>query len=100
MLPWVDMTWTIVLTMVIGAIMASAFPAILVYALELLPGNIGMTAGLFYGATFGLGALSAAALGMIADWTSIATVYKLCAFLPLLGLLAWFLPEIESRVVK
>ena len=99
-LPWVDMTWTIVLTMIIGAVMASAFPAILVYALELLPGNVGMTAGLFYGATFGLGALSAAALGMIADWTSIATVYKMCAFLPLLGLLAWFLPHIETRMVK
>lgn len=100
LLPWVDMTWTIVLTVVIGAVMASAFPAILVYALELLPGNVGMTAGLFYGATFGLGALSAAALGLLADWTSITIVYKLCAFLPLLGLLAWFLPPIESRIVK
>jgi FSR family fosmidomycin resistance protein-like MFS transporter len=94
-LPWVDLTWTIVLTIVIGAIMASAFPAILVYALELLPGKVGMTAGLFYGVTFGLGALSAAALGQLADWTSIETVYRLCAFLPVIGLLAWFLPPIE-----
>lgn len=96
MLPWVGLAWTIVLTMAIGAIMASAFPAILVYALELLPGKVGMTAGLFYGVTFGLGALSAAALGHLADWTSIATVYQICAFLPLLGLLAWFLPAVEG----
>ncbi len=94
-LPWVGLTWTIVLTIVIGAIMASAFPAILVYALELLPGKVGMTAGLFYGVTFGLGALSAAALGHLADWTSISFVYQMCAFLPLLGLLAWFLPTVE-----
>jgi FSR family fosmidomycin resistance protein-like MFS transporter len=100
MLPWVDLTWTVVLTILIGAIMASAFPAILVYALELLPGNVGMTAGLFYGVTFGLGAVSAAALGQLADWTSITIVYELCAFLPLLGLLAWFLPPIEPRIVR
>jgi FSR family fosmidomycin resistance protein-like MFS transporter len=100
LLPWVDLTTTVVLTILIGAIMASAFPAILVYALELLPGNVGMTAGLFYGVTFGLGALSAAALGKLADWTSIGIVYDLCAFLPLLGLLAWFLPPIEPRLVR
>jgi FSR family fosmidomycin resistance protein-like MFS transporter len=94
-LPWVGLGWTIVLTILIGAIMSSAFPAILVYALELLPGKVGMTAGLFYGVTFGLGALSAAALGQLADWTSIETVYRVCAFLPLIGLLAWFLPAIE-----
>jgi FSR family fosmidomycin resistance protein-like MFS transporter len=95
-LPWVNLGWTIALTILIGGIMSSAFPAILVYALELLPGNVGMTAGLFYGVTFGLGALSAAALGQIADWTSIETVYQMCAFLPLIGLLAWFLPKIEA----
>jgi FSR family fosmidomycin resistance protein-like MFS transporter len=96
-LPWVGLGWTIALTMLIGAIMASAFPAILVYALELLPGKVGMTAGLFYGVTFGLGALSAAALGYLADWTSIGTVYRMCAFLPLIGLLAWFLPAVENE---
>jgi len=96
-LPWVGLGWTIALTVLIGAIMSSAFPAILVYALELLPGKVGMTAGLFYGVTFGLGALSAAALGQIADWTSIETVYQLCAFLPLIGLMAWFLPKIDDR---
>lgn len=98
LLPWADLTWTVVLTILIGAIMASAFPAILVYAMELLPGKVGMTAGLFYGVTFGLGALSAAALGKIADWTSISAVYQMCAFLPLLGLLAWFLPPAGPRV--
>lgn len=96
-LPWVDLGWTIALSILIGGIMSSAFPAILVYALELLPGKVGMTAGLFYGVTFGLGAVSAAGLGQIADWTSIETVYQMCAFLPLIGLMAWFLPKIDDR---
>jgi FSR family fosmidomycin resistance protein-like MFS transporter len=94
-LPFANLFWTAVLTIVIGMIMASAFPAILVYALELLPGKVGTIAGLFYGVSFGLGALSAALLGELADITSIATVYRLCAFLPLIGLLTWFLPKIE-----
>ena len=92
MLPYANLFWTAVLTVIIGFIMASAFPAIMTYALELLPNRVGMTAGLFYGVAFGLGALSAAALGYLADLTSIETVYRLCAFMPLLGLLAWFLP--------
>jgi FSR family fosmidomycin resistance protein-like MFS transporter len=96
-LPFANLFWTAVLTIVIGMIMASAFPAILVYALELLPGKVGMVAGLFYGVSFGLGALSAALLGELADLTSIATVYRLCAFLPLIGLLTWFLPVLERR---
>ena len=96
-LPFANLFWTAVLTIVIGMIMASAFPAILVYALELLPGKVGMIAGLFYGVSFGLGALSAALLGELADLTSITTVYRLCAFLPLIGLLTWFLPVIERR---
>jgi len=94
-LPFADLLWTAVLTVIIGMIMASAFPAILVYALELLPGRIGMIAGLFYGITFGLGAVSAAMLGELADVTSIETVYRLCSFLPLIGLVTWFLPDIE-----
>jgi FSR family fosmidomycin resistance protein-like MFS transporter len=94
-LPFANLFWTAVLTIVIGMIMASAFPAILVYALELLPGKVGMIAGLFYGISFGLGALSAALMGELADHTSITFVYRLCAFLPLLGLLTWFLPKIE-----
>ncbi len=96
-LPYVGLVPTIVLTIVIGMIMASAFPAILVYALELLPGKVGMIAGLFYGVSFGLGALSAALLGKLADWTSITTVYGFCAYLPLLGLVTWLLPDIERK---
>jgi MFS transporter, FSR family, fosmidomycin resistance protein len=95
LLPFANLFWTAVLTIVIGMIMASAFPAILVYALELLPGKVGMIAGLFYGVSFGLGALSAALMGELADHTSIEFVYRMCAFLPLLGLLTWFLPKIE-----
>jgi FSR family fosmidomycin resistance protein-like MFS transporter len=94
-LPFANLFWTAVLTILIGMIMASAFPAILVYALELIPGKVGMIAGLFYGVSFGLGAVSAALLGELADITSIATVYRICAALPLLGLLTWFLPQIE-----
>jgi FSR family fosmidomycin resistance protein-like MFS transporter len=95
LLPFANLFWTAVLTIIIGMIMASAFPAILVYALELLPGKVGMIAGLFYGVSFGLGALSAAIMGEIADHTSIEFVYAMAAFLPLLGLLTWFLPKIE-----
>lgn len=94
-LPYADLFWTAILTIVIGMIMASAFPAILVYALELMPGKVGMIAGMFYGVSFGLGALSAALLGELADVTSIETVYRLCSLLPALGVLTWFLPDIE-----
>jgi FSR family fosmidomycin resistance protein-like MFS transporter len=96
-LPHVDFFWTGVLTVIISMIMSSAFPAILVYAIDLMPGRLGMVAGLFYGLTFGLGALSAALLGLLADATSIALVYQVCAFLPFLGLLTWFLPDIERE---
>jgi FSR family fosmidomycin resistance protein-like MFS transporter len=95
LLPYVNLFWTVALTVIIAMIMASAFPAILVYALELLPGRVGMIGGLFYGLTFGLGGLSAALLGEIADHTSIATVFQICAFLPLIGFLTWFLPDIR-----
>ena len=96
-LPYVNLLWTGIFTVIIAMIMASAFPAILVYAMELLPGKVGMIAGMFYGLSFGLGGLSAALLGELADITSIATVYHLCAFLPLLGLLTWFLPDIRRQ---
>lgn len=95
-LPHANLFMTIVFTAIIGAIMASAFPAILVYAIDLMPGKIGVIAGAFYGVSFGLGALSAAGLGVLADLTSLGTVYNLCAFLPLLGLLTWFLPPAQS----
>ncbi len=99
MLPFANLFWTGVLTVIIGFIMASAFPAILTFAIDMMPARVGMTAGLFYGVAFGLGALSAAALGVLADWTSIETVYRVCAFLPLLGLAAWFLPPVEQHKV-
>jgi MFS transporter, FSR family, fosmidomycin resistance protein len=96
LLPHVNLFWTGTLTVVIAMIMASAFGAILVYAMELLPGRVGLIAGLFYGLSFGLGGISAALLGEVADRTSIATVFNFCALLPAVGLLAWALPEIKS----
>lgn len=95
-LPYVGLTASVVLIVLIGMIMASAFPAILVYALDLLPGKVGMVAGAFYGLTFGLGALSAAMLGKVADLTSLSAVYVACSYLPLIGLMTWFLPRLEA----
>ena len=97
LLPYVSLTWTVVLTVVISLIMASAFGAILVYAMELLPGRVGLIAGLFYGLSFGLGGVSAALLGRLADYSGIVTVFQVCSFLPAVGLLAWALPEIRSH---
>ncbi len=97
MLPYATLFWTGVLSVLIGLILASAFSAILVYAQDLLPGRVGMVAGMFYGFSFGLGGLGAAALGQIADLTSIETVYRVCSFLPLIGLLTAFLPNVERR---
>ncbi len=77
--------------------MASAFSAILVYAQEMIPGKIGMVSGLFFGLSFGMGGLGAAALGYVADRTSIETVYHICAFLPLLGIMTALLPNIENK---
>ena len=94
-LPHVGLYWTLALSIVIGLIMASAFSAILVYAQDLMPGKVGMVAGLFFGFSFGLGGLGAAALGQLADMTSLEAVYRVCAFLPLIGLLTAFLPKIE-----
>jgi FSR family fosmidomycin resistance protein-like MFS transporter len=84
-----------VLTIPIGLIISSANSAILVYAQDLVPGRVGMVSGIFFGFSFGLGGLGAAALGELADFTSINLVYDVCAWLPLLGLLTWFLPDIE-----
>ncbi|MEJ0020609.1 MAG: MFS transporter [Acetobacteraceae bacterium] len=97
MLPYASLFWTGVLSVLIGLILSSAFTAILVYAQDLMPGRVGMVAGMFFGFSFGLGGLGAAALGEIADWTSIDTVYRVCSFLPLIGLLTAFLPNIEGR---
>jgi MFS transporter, FSR family, fosmidomycin resistance protein len=93
LLPYADLFWTGILAVLIAMIMASAFSAILVYAQELLPGRVGLAAGMFYGFSFGLGGLGAAALGKLADLTSITTVYRVCPFLLLLGLLTAFLPR-------
>jgi MFS transporter, FSR family, fosmidomycin resistance protein len=93
-LPYVDLFWTGILSVVIGLTLASASSAIIVYALDLVPGRIGMVAGLFFGLSFGLGGIGAAALGALADATSIDYVYQLCAFLPLIGLLTALLPDL------
>jgi FSR family fosmidomycin resistance protein-like MFS transporter len=100
LLPYANLFWTGVLTVVIGVVLASAFSAILVYAQELIPGKVGMVAGLFFGFAFGLGGVGAAVLGQLADATSIDYVYKVCSFLPLIGILTVFLPDIEGKRAK
>jgi FSR family fosmidomycin resistance protein-like MFS transporter len=97
LLPHANLFWTSILTVFIGTILASAFSAILVYAQELVPGKVGMIAGLFFGLAFGMGGIGAAVLGRLADHTSIQYVFRLCAWLPLLGLLTGFLPDVEAR---
>ncbi len=94
-LPYANLFWTEILTVVIGLILASAFSAIVVFAQELVPGRVGTIAGIFFGFAFGAGGLGAALLGQLADATSIDTVYKVCSFLPAIGLLTAFLPNIE-----
>ena len=94
LLPYATLAWTGPLTFIIGLILASAFPSILVFAQELLPGKVGMVAGLFFGLAFGMGGIGAAVLGKLADAQSINFVYRVCAFLPLLGLLTVFLPDL------
>jgi len=96
-LPYADLFWTGVLTVIINIIMSSAFAAILIYALELLPGRVGLVGGFFYGLSFGLGGLAAALLGEFADLLGIEMVYKICSFIPLVGLLAWFLPRLSEE---
>jgi FSR family fosmidomycin resistance protein-like MFS transporter len=97
LLPHADLFWTSVLSVIIGLVLASAFPAILVYAQELIPNRIGAISGLFFGFAFGMGGIGAALLGQLADATSIGVVYQVCAFLPLLGLLTVFLPALERQ---
>ena len=95
-LPHVGLAWTTTFTILIGLILSSAFSAILVYAQELIPGKVGAVSGLFFGFAFGMGGLGAAALGILADSTSIAHVYNVCAFLPLLGVIAVLLPDMRK----
>ena len=96
-LPYADLFWTGVLTIMINLIMASAFASILIYAIDLLPTRIGLIGGLFYGLNFGLGGLAAGFLGVLAENYGVETVYMICSFLPLAGLLIWFLPRIDER---
>lgn len=97
LLPHVDLFWTIFLAIVIGVILASAFSAILVYATDLVPGKIGMIAGLFFGFMFGMGGIGSALLGWIADEVNIEYVFRLCAYLPLIGVITVFLPNVRHR---
>jgi FSR family fosmidomycin resistance protein-like MFS transporter len=100
-LPYANLFWTGVLSIIIGFVIASAFSAILVYAQELVPGRVGMISGLFFGFAFGMGGIGAAVLGKLADMTSIIFVYKVCAYLPAIGLLTGLLPNTQkSREVK
>ena len=96
-LPYVDLMWVGILTFIIGLILSSAFSAIVVFAQELMPGNVGAVSGLFFGFAFGIGGIGAAVLGGLADSHGIEFVYRICAFLPLLGMVAAFLPNIEHR---
>ena len=95
-LPYVGLAATVALSVVIGLVLSSAFSAIVVYGQELMPGRVGMVSGLFFGLAFGLSGIGASVLGEVADWTSIEFVYRLCAFLPAIGLLAAFLPDLET----
>ena len=100
LLPYANLFWTDVLTVIIGLVMASAFSAIVVFAQELAPGRVGAMSGMFFGFAFGVGGLGAALLGQLADATSIEFVYKVCSFLPAIGLLTWFLPNIEPKKAR
>lgn len=100
MLPHANLFWTAVLTVPIGFILASAFSAILVYAQELIPGKVGLVSGLFFGFAFGMGGIGSALLGRLADQTSIEYVYSICAFLPLIGIITVFLPDIGTQREK
>jgi FSR family fosmidomycin resistance protein-like MFS transporter len=98
LLPYADLFWTGVLSVIIGIVIASAFSAILVFAQELMPGKVGMISGLFFGFAFGMGGLGSAFLGYLADQTSIEYVYKISSFLPLIGIFTYFLPNIKKKV--
>ncbi len=97
LLPHANLFWTTILTVVIGLVLASAFSAIIVYAQELVPGRTGVIAGLFFGFAFAMGGIGAAVLGQLADHIGIEAVYGICAYLPAIGLLAWFLPSLEKQ---
>ena len=99
-LPYANLFWTVILSIAIGLILSSAFSAIVVYGQELVPGRVGMVAGIFFGLAFGMGGLGAAALGKLADWEGIDFVYHVCSWLPAIGLLTVFLPDIEGKRLR
>lgn len=97
LMPYCNLTWTIILAILVGMVMSSAMSAILVYATELLPGNVGMISGAFFGLSFGLGGIGSALFGWLADLSSIQYVFQLTAYLPLLGIVTYFLPNIKEK---
>ncbi|MBU3026383.1 MFS transporter [Zobellia galactanivorans] len=100
LLPYVGLLWTIILAVIIGVVISSAFSAILVYATDIVPGKVGLVAGLFFGLAFGMGGVGSALLGWLADKTSIEYIFKICAFLPLIGILTGFLPNLKFESKK
>ena len=97
LLPYLPLGWTILCIALIGLIIASAFSAILVFATDLMPDKVGLIAGLFYGFSFGMGGIGSAALGALADGMGIEYVFRICAFLPLIGFITTFLPQISKK---
>ncbi|TJV24672.1 MAG: MFS transporter, partial [Mesorhizobium sp.] len=95
-LPYANFEWTMILTVLIGLILSSAFSNIVVFAQELVPGRVGMIAGIFFGFAFGMGGIAAAVLGVVADMKGIDFVFHICSYLPLLGLLTVFLPNMRQ----
>ena len=100
LLPYANLFWTGVLTVMINLVMASAFASILIYAMDLLPKRIGLIGGLFYGLNFGFGGIAAALLGIMADSYGVEAVFQICAFLPLAGLMTWFLPRMDDAATR
>lgn len=100
MMPHVGLAWTVVLSFCVGLMLSSAFPAILLYAQELLPTKLGLISGLFFGFAFGVAGVASAVLGNLADKTSIEYVYNICAYMPLLGLVTFFLPNLKKKKIE
>ena len=97
-MPHVGLVWTCILSFIIGLILSSAFPAILLYAQELLPYKLGLVSGLFFGFAFGIAGIASAVLGNMADTYGIEAVYNVCGYMPLLGLVTYFLPNLRSKI--
>lgn len=100
LMPHMNLLWTVILSFCVGLTLSSAFPAILVYAQELLPYKLGLISGLFFGLAFGVAGIASAVLGNLADRFGIEAVYNVCAYMPLLGLVTWFLPDLQKAGKK